>query len=91
MSTTQGRAAKVAGWVGMVLLLFPLYWFAASGLLAPLWAVIGLLLLWAATVAFGLMVIRRRRGWWVLALAPALMIIWFLVMSAGEAFLGWTP
>lgn len=72
------------------MLLFPLYWFAASGLLAPLWAVIGLLVLWAATVVFGF-VLRRRRPWLVLILPVALMIIWFAVMYAGEAWLGWRP
>jgi hypothetical protein len=90
MSKQHGPAATIAGWVGLVLLLFPLYWYAASGLLAPLWAVIALLVLWAAALVLGLF-IRGRRPWLVLILAPALMIIWFLVMYAGETFLGWTP
>lgn len=80
---------NVAGWVGLVLMLVPLYWFIASGLMAPLWAILVLLALWAVGLIWGLRQ-RRRYPWAVLALPFALMIFWIGFISAGGAWLGWT-
>jgi hypothetical protein len=89
MTTVSRRVPMVAGWVGLVLMLFPLYWFVASGLLAPLWAVIVLLAVWTGSLIWGIRY-RRRRPWIVLGLPFALMIFWFAFITAGEAWLGWT-
>lgn len=70
-------------------MLVPLYWFIASGLLAPLWAIIGLLVVWAAGLVWAIRS-RRRQPWLVFALPFALMIFWFAVITAGERLLGWT-
>jgi hypothetical protein len=89
MAALPRQVPLIAGWAGLVLLLVPLYWFIASGLLAPLWAIIGLLVLWTAGLALALRY-RRRRPWLVLALPFTLMIIWFVVITVGERLLGWT-
>jgi hypothetical protein len=80
---------RLTGLLTAVLHLAVLWPYAASGLLAPGWAVGGLLLLWAvlAVVAVG---IHRRWGA-VSALVPLLAIgLWFAVLTLGERLLGWT-
>lgn len=89
MTTVSQRIPMVAGWVGLVLMLVPLYWFVASGLLAPLWAVIVLLVIWSGTLVWGFRY-RRRHPWVVLACPFALMIFWLAFITAGESWLGWT-
>jgi hypothetical protein len=90
MNAIRARVPDIAAWVGLVLMVVPLYWFISSGLMAPLWAVVGLLIVWAAALVLALQV-RRRMPWLVLAIPFALMIFWVLVMTAGERLLGWTP
>lgn len=65
-------------------------WFtAASGLLAPLWAIVVLGLLWLAAAAMLVRVARRRPP--VAPLVPlANGLLWWAVMMAGENWLGWT-
>ncbi len=89
MTTMSRRVPVAAGWVGLVLMLVPLYWFIASGLLAPLWAIVALLALWTGALLWAIRS-RRRRPWMVLALPFALMVFWIAFISAGEAWLGWT-
>jgi hypothetical protein len=63
--------------------------YVSSGLVAPLWAVVLLLVLWAAQlVACGLLL--RRRSWWVLAVPVVALALWVLLINAGSALLGWT-
>ena len=63
--------------------------YAASGLVAPWWAVVLLILLWLV-----LFVVACR--WWtphpkrLPFLAVAAVILWFAVVTAGAAWLGWT-
>jgi hypothetical protein len=63
--------------------------YAASGLVAPVWAVIVLLAFWAALL---LVAIR----WWtphptrVLVLPVVAAVVWFAAVSAGGYFLDWT-
>lgn len=65
----------------------PLY--AASGLLAPGWAVLGLLALWAVLAAALLPV--HRRGGPVALLVPLVAAgAWFGLLTVGEKLLGWT-
>ena len=69
--TTEDRTARrhhgVAWWVTAVLtaagMLVALWLYSASGLLAPLWAVVALLALWAVLVVVAVRVHRRRGAW----------------------------
>ena len=63
--------------------------YAASGLLAPGWAVLAMLGLW---IALALVAYRVHRRWGaVSALVPLLaMVLWFAVLTLGEQVLGWT-
>ena len=63
--------------------------YAASGLLAPGWAVLGMLTLWVVLAVAAFAVHRR---WGALsALVPLVaMALWFGVLTLGEQVLGWT-
>ena len=65
-------------------------WFFATGLLAPLWAVIGFIAVWAALVVLGVVWIRRH-PWRVLLLPVIAAVVLFGGLRAGAALLGWTP
>jgi hypothetical protein len=81
--------AVLAGWAGIVGQLATLVWYMASGLIAPGWAVIGLLATWLVLFGVAIYLLRKRPAW-VLAVPVAAALIWFGVMAAGEAWLGWT-
>jgi hypothetical protein len=74
------------GVAGMVALFFP---YAASGLVAPYWAVGVLLAVWLV-----LMVVTCR--WFMphpkrtLVMPVVALVVWFGAVSAGGAFLDWT-
>jgi hypothetical protein len=87
MTTSTGRT--LAAVVAMLALLVLAPFFLASGLMAPTWAVVGLVGVWLALFVAGC-VWFRRRPWWLLLLPVAAVLIWFGVMSAGGAWLGWT-
>ena len=78
------------GWLGFAGLLGTLVLYAASGLLAPGWAVALLLVIWLALLVVAIRLLRQRKPLWVLALPVAAAVLWFLALSAGEAWLGWT-
>jgi len=63
--------------------------YAASGLLAPWWAVVLLLLVWVAllVVCTRWWTVHPGRVPWVPVFAA---VLWFAVMNAGGAWLGWT-
>jgi hypothetical protein len=82
-------AARIAWFIGLAAHLAVLIWYVASGLLAPLWAVIGLLAIWVVLLVVGLRLWRARPAW-MLAVPVAAVVIWFAVISAGERFLNWT-
>jgi len=89
MTETVGRGATIAWWVGLAAHLVMGFYYAVSGLLAPLWAVAGLLVIWVILLVVGLR-LRNRRPWWMLAVPVADLVIWLIVITAGEVFLGWT-
>ncbi len=78
---------SVLGAVGLAVLA-PFY--LASGLMAPAWAVAVFLAVW---IGFAVLAIRwfRAKPLWVLALPVIALAFWWGAMSAGEAWLDWTP
>ncbi|WP_232506064.1 hypothetical protein [Microlunatus flavus] len=64
--------------------------FFASGLMAPGWAVVAFVAVWLALVLLGALWVRRR-PLWVVPIPFAAVLIWLGGMSAGGAWLGWTP
>lgn len=63
--------------------------YVAAGLLAPLWAVVILQVLWLV-FTLGWVLLVRRRSWWNLAVPVVSATTWYLVITAGEQLLGWT-
>ncbi len=80
----------VLGWVGLAALLATLVFYAASGLLAPGWAVALLLVIWLAMLVAAVWFLRTRRPLYVLPLPVAAWLIWFGALTVGESLLGWT-
>lgn len=62
--------------------------YAASGLLAPLYGIVVLWLLWLVLLGV-LIVLARRRSWWTLAVPPGAFAVWYAALSLGEAVLDW--
>ncbi|MBO3749674.1 hypothetical protein J5X84_26645 [Streptosporangiaceae bacterium NEAU-GS5] len=89
MSDRSAITGRVGSWIGLVGHLCTLPFFAASGLVAPLWAIIVLLVVWAALLAAAIWAVRARSPWGLLT--PIVAIgVWFGTISAGEALLDWT-
>ena len=90
---TQTRPS-IIGWVlgGIALagLLAMSILFLATGLMAPLWAIIGFMAVWAILFVLGCLWIRRH-PWRVLLLPPIAAVILFGGLRAGTTLLGWTP
>ena len=82
-------AALIAGWAGLLAHLATLVWYLASGLVAPGWAVVVLLLIWLALLGLAIYLLRTRPVW-VLVVRVLAAAVWFGAVSAGEAWLGWT-
>ena len=75
--------------VGMAGMACAFFLYAASGLLAPAWAVVVLLVLWAALL-FVATAWWSLHPTWVPWLAVFAVVLWFVAMMAGGAWLGWT-
>jgi hypothetical protein len=89
MREEPSAAARVVGAIGLVAHLAMFVWYAASGLVAPGWAVAVLLVVWALLLAFGVWLWLRRPAF--VPLVPVVAAaIWLAAVSAGGAFLGWT-
>jgi hypothetical protein len=65
------------------------FFYLSSGLVAPLWAVIALLIIWAGLVVVGILWFRRH-PLRVLMLPVIAVVVWFTVITLGERLLGWT-
>ena len=64
--------------------------FIATGLMAPLWAIVGFIAVWVILFVLGCLWIRRHP--WRVVLLPAIAaVILFGGLRAGTALLGWTP
>jgi hypothetical protein len=85
----QGRTASPWPFVAMIGMAGCFFLYAASGLLAPWYGVVLLLLVWVV-----LFVVATR--WWTphpkrtLLLPPVALVIWFAVLILGEAVFDWT-
>jgi hypothetical protein len=61
---------------------------AALGLVAPVWAVVGLLTVWALLLVVAIQQ-RNKRPWLALVTPIATAAVAWAVVAAGGAFLGW--
>ena len=87
--TRPSLAARIAGWIGLLGHLATLMFYASSGLVAPLWAMALLMVVWVALLVLAIVLLRRRPAWTLLVPVGA-MAIWFAAISAGDAWLNWT-
>lgn len=63
------------------------FFYIASGLLAPLWAVGLLLVIWAGLAYWGY-TLRRKPSILLVPLVAA--VVWFAVVQGGSMIFGWT-
>lgn len=85
------QEATISPWpfAGMALMAAAFFLYAVSGLVAPGWAVVVLLLVWA-----GLFVLCC--AWWtphpkrLVGVAVFAIALWFLTLVAGGAWLNWS-
>ena len=88
----SGRVLSyVGGWLGIVAMLVLAPFFLASGLMAPAWGVVLVVAIWAVLFGLGIVAIVKRRPLFALFAPIVAAISWWLVMSLGGHFLGWTP
>jgi hypothetical protein len=85
--STTGRVIVVIGVVLQLLIAYPM---AALGLVAPGWAVLGLLAVWAVLLVVAIRQ-RSNRPWLALAAPFATVAITWVVLAAAGEFLGWVP
>lgn len=89
MAIPQGHRASPWPFVAMMGMAGTFFLYAVSGLLAPWYGVVLLLLVWVV-----LFVVACR--WWTahpkmtLILPVVAVVIWFAVLTLGEALLDWT-
>jgi hypothetical protein len=82
------RAISPWPFVGMAGMACAFFLYAASGLVAPLWAVVALLVVWC-------LLLLVACAWWtphprrVPAVAVVAIAFWFVAVTAGAALLGW--
>jgi hypothetical protein len=87
---TRTVVQYVLGALALVAMLVLAPFFVSSGLMAPGWAVVVLVVIWLALFVLGCLWIRRK-PLWVVPLPFVAAAIWLGGMSAGGAWLGWTP
>lgn len=89
MAIPQGDRASPWPFVGMTGMAATFFLYAVSGLVAPWWGVVVLMVVWVM-----LFVVACR--WWTphpkrMLLLPVLAtVIWFAGLNAGGLWLGWT-
>ena len=87
---TRTVVRYVLGALALAAMLALAPFFVSSGLMAPGWAVIVLVVIWLGLFVLGCLWIRRK-PLWVVPLPFVAAAIWLGGMSAGGAWLGWTP
>jgi len=89
MAASPSLGARIAGWLGLITHLALFFWYAASGLLAPMWAIAVLMVVWSGLLVLAIWLLRTRPL--LTPLVPVFALaFWFLALTAGEAWLGWT-
>lgn len=78
-----------ARWIGLVLFIVTGWLYLASGLVAPMWAVIVLWVVWLGLLG-AIIKLWRSHPWLVFAAPLVAFLIWVGAISAGSYFLGWT-
>ena len=83
------NAVSPQPFIGMGLVVVAFFPYAASGLLAPWWGVALLLLVWlpGLVLACAWWTPHPERLPWV---GACVLVLWFVLVNAGGAFLGWT-
>jgi len=74
--------------VAGLLHLFVLWPYALSGLVAPTYGVLGLLVVWLLFAAF-LVFVHRRYGALATLVPPVAALTWIALLSLGGSLLGW--
>ncbi|SNT49591.1 hypothetical protein SAMN05421812_107225 [Asanoa hainanensis] len=80
---------RFLAWVGIVAHVVVLFFYVVSGLVMPAWAVGVLVVIWAGLLAVAIALLRTRPPW-TLVVPLVAVVVWFAVVSAGDAWLGWT-
>ncbi|WP_344122464.1 hypothetical protein [Kocuria aegyptia] len=65
------------------------FYYLASGLMAPLWAIVLLGVWWVVLTLIGVRLVQRR-SYLVLLVPVVAMATWFGLMTFGGSVLGWT-
>ena len=87
---STGRHISPWPFVGLVLLVSSFFLYAAAGLLAPLWAIIVLLITWGVMFVY-CFIWWNRHPKWTVALGLFSFAWWWVAITAGGIFLDWTP
>jgi len=86
----RGGERGAAGWVALALMVvigfFP---YGASGLVAPLYGLVLLFVVWAALLV-AVLRWKPEPRWWLLGIPVVAVAIWFAIITAGEVWLDWT-
>lgn len=85
VSSRPGRWSLVLAGLLHLLALVP---YGFSGLIAPTYGVIGLLVVWLLFAAF-LVAVHRRYGALAALVPPVAVLTWIALLSLGGAVLGW--
>jgi uncharacterized membrane protein (DUF4010 family) len=82
-------ARTVLGWVAVLLQLLVGFPYVVSGLIVPGWYLVGLWLLWVASSAVTMRLVRRRSP--SAPLVPvAALATWYVAVALGVRFLHWS-
>lgn len=90
MRTTTQPLFVVAVVIAALAQLVAGYFYMASGLMAPLWAIVLLGVWWVVLTYVGVRLVKRR-SYLVLLVPVVTAATWLGVMTLGETVLGWTP
>jgi len=82
--------AIVLGWIGLVAHVATAFLYLAAGLMAPLYAIVLLCIVWLGLLALAVWLLRRHPVW-TLGVPIASVLLFFGVMQLGGSLLGWSP
>ena len=82
--------AQALGFVGIAAHFVAGYFYVAAGLVAPLYGIVVLWIVWVALLAVAVWLLRRHPVW-ILAIPLVAVGILFGGITLGEALLGWRP